>query len=122
MQARVISIRQQPASDAHDLPDLAACHAELPALIAEFRRRFAKLPAPRPVRGAIVKMKCADFAQTTAECVCHSPNDAVWGALLDEAQARRGKAVRLLGVGVRFAEAEEAEEGGEGQPDLFGGA
>ncbi|MDR2926133.1 MAG: DNA polymerase IV [Azoarcus sp.] len=104
---------------AHDLPDLAACHAELPALIAEFRRRFAKLPAPRPVRGAIVKVKFADFAQTTAECVCHSPDDAVWGALLDEAQARRGKAVRLLGVGVRFAEAEEAEEGGEGQPDLF---
>ncbi|MDR2209321.1 MAG: DNA polymerase IV [Azoarcus sp.] len=107
---------------AHDLPDLAACHAELPSLIAEFRRRFARLPKPVPVHNAVVKVKFADFTQTTAECVCTSPDETVWGALLDEAYARRKKAVRLLGVGVRFAGAEE--EGGEreGQFDLFGGA
>lgn len=100
-----------------DLPDLAACHAELPALIAEFRRRFAKLPVPRPVRNAIVKVKFADFAQTTTECMCPSPDETVWGALLDEAHSRRGKAVRLLGVGVRFAEEEREGEGG--QSDFF---
>ena len=103
---------------AHDLPDLAACHAELPALIAEFRRRFARLSAPRPLHNAVVKVKFADFTQTTAECVCASPDETVWGALLDEAYARQGKAVRLLGVGVRFAEVGE-EEGRDGQFDLF---
>jgi DNA polymerase-4 len=107
---------------AHDLPDLAACHAELPLLIAEFRRRFARLKAPGPVHNATVKVKFADFIQTTAECLCASPDETVWGALLDEAHARRGKAVRLLGVGVRFAAAEEGdgEKGGAGQFDLFG--
>ncbi|GHT87019.1 DNA polymerase IV [Betaproteobacteria bacterium] len=107
---------------AHDLPDLAACHAELPALIAEFRRRFANLSAPRAVHNAVVKIKFADFTQTTAECVSVTPDEAVWRALLDDAYARQGKAVRLLGVGVRFAEAEagprETHRGGE-QLDLF---
>jgi len=69
----------------------------------------------------MVKVKFANFTQTTAECVCTSPDDTVWGALLDEAYARRRGAVRLLGVGVRFVEAEEGdeEEGREGQVGLF---
>ncbi|MDR2030705.1 MAG: DNA polymerase IV, partial [Azoarcus sp.] len=66
---------------ARDLPDLAACHAELPALIAEFRRRFARLPAPRPVHRAVVKVKFADFTCTTAECMSVAPDEAVWAAL-----------------------------------------
>jgi DNA polymerase-4 len=101
-----------------DLPDLAACHAELPALIEEFRRRFAGLSEPRPVHNAVVKVKFADFTQTTAECSSAAPDAAVWTALLDEAWRRKEKAVRLLGVGVRFAEAEEAGESGE-QGDFF---
>jgi DNA polymerase-4 len=106
---------------AHDLPDLAACQAALPELIAEFRRRFAKLPAARPVHNATVKVKFADFTQTTAECVCESPDESIWNALLLEAYARQGKAVRLLGVGVRFAETGGAgADEGEEQPDLFG--
>jgi DNA polymerase-4 len=107
---------------ARDLPDLADCHAELPSLIAEFRRRFAKLSAPRSIHNAVVKVKFADFTQTTAECVCASPDETVWGALLDEAHARQGKAVRLLGVGVRFADEDNGEEGRNGQFDLFDGA
>ncbi|MCL2875689.1 MAG: DNA polymerase IV [Betaproteobacteria bacterium] len=106
---------------AHDLPGLDACHARLPLLIAEFRRRFANLSAPRPVHNVMVKVKFADFTQTTAECVCTSPNEAIWGALLDEAHARRGGAVRLLGVGVRFVDVEEGgeEEGTDKQFGLF---
>jgi DNA polymerase-4 len=105
---------------ARDLPDLAACHAELPALIAEFRRRFVRLPAARPVHKAVVKVKFADFTQTTAECLSSAPIDAVWGALLDEAWARREKAVRLLGVGVRFADMDGGGRDEDGQADLFG--
>ncbi|MCL2591004.1 MAG: DNA polymerase IV [Betaproteobacteria bacterium] len=106
---------------AHDLPDLAACHTELSPLIAEFRRRFANLSAPRSVHNATVKVKFADFTQTTAECVCASPEEGIWGVLLDEAYARQGKAVRLLGVGVRFADIEDGSRGGggEGQVGLF---
>jgi DNA polymerase-4 len=102
---------------ARDLPDLAACHVELPALIAEFRRRFARLPAPRAVHKALVKVKFADFTQTTAECISAAPDETVWAALLDEAWARQGSSVRLLGVGVRFVETDARAE--EEQGDLF---
>ncbi|MDR2091945.1 MAG: DNA polymerase IV [Azoarcus sp.] len=105
---------------ARDLPDLAACHAGLPALIAEFRRRFARLPAPRPVHQAMVKVKFADFTRTTAECVSTAPDETVWAALLDEAWARRERPVRLLGVGVRFVETDADERTGNVQRDLFG--
>jgi DNA polymerase-4 len=103
-----------------DLPDPAACHAELPALITEFRRRFARLPAPRPIHKAVVKIKFADFTQTTAECLRNAPDEAVWAALLDEAWARRGRAVRLVGVGVRFADMDGGGKDEDGQADLFG--
>ncbi|MDR1463095.1 MAG: DNA polymerase IV [Azoarcus sp.] len=104
---------------ANDLPGLDACRAELPALIAEFRRRFAGLPAPRPIHKAVVKIKFADFSQTTAECTSAAPGDAVWAALLDEAWARRERAVRLLGVGVRFVETDADESAGDKQGELF---
>lgn len=100
-----------------DLPDLAACRAALPALIGEFRRRFERAREARPVHKAVVKIKFADFTQTTVECVSSAPDEFVWLQLLDEGHARRGKPVRLLGVGVRFAEAEADEPV---QIDLFG--
>ncbi|ATE60841.1 DNA polymerase IV [Thauera sinica] len=103
---------------AADLPDLAACRAALPALIDEFRQRFARTGEPRPVHKAVVKIKFADFSQTTAECVCAAPDEAVWMALLDEGHARRARPVRLLGVGVRFAEG-AAQDDGHGQIGLF---
>jgi DNA polymerase-4 len=66
-----------------------------------------------------VKVKFADFTCTTAECMSVAPDEAVWAALLDEAWARRGRKVRLLGVGVRFAETEGEKEARGGQRDLF---
>lgn len=87
-----------------DLPDLDACRAALPALIEEFRRRFARANETRPVHKAVVKVKFADFSQTTAECVAAGPDEAIWTGLLEEGFARGARPVRLLGVGVRFAE------------------
>ncbi|MBN8441670.1 MAG: DNA polymerase IV [Thauera sp.] len=94
-----------------DLPDLDACRAALPELVAEFRRRFARANEPRPVHKAVVKIKFADFSQTTAECVSAAPDEAVWGALLEEGFARGARPVRLLGVGVRFVEHAEKSTG-----------
>ncbi len=104
---------------ARDLPDLAACRAALSELIAEFRSRFERARETRLVRKAVVKIKFADFSQTTAECVSSAPDEAVWLALLDEGFARRRRAVRLLGVGVRFAEAASSAQR-EAQISLFG--
>lgn len=106
-----------------DLPDLAACQAALPALIEEFQRRFARAREARPVHKAVVKIKFADFSQTTVECVANNPTAAIWQGLLTEGHARRGLPVRLLGVGVRFAEQGEFAAD-DAQIDLFddGGA
>ena len=90
-----------------DLPDLAACQAALPALIAEFRTRFGRAREARAVHKAVVKIKFSDFTQTTAECVAQAPDDGVWQALLGSAYARKARPVRLLGVGVRFVDAEQ---------------
>ncbi len=98
-----------------DLPDLAACRAALPALVEEFQHRFERAREPRPVVKAVVKIKFADFSQTTAECGASAPDVDVWLRLLDEGHARRRLPVRLLGVGVRFAEGKE----GEAQFPLF---
>ncbi len=89
-----------------DLPDLAACQAALPALIAEFRARFERAREARAVHKAVVKIKFSDFSQTTAECVARTPDETVWYGLLDSAYARKLLPVRLLGVGVRFVEDE----------------
>lgn len=90
-----------------DLPDLAACRAALVALVEEFRVRLERAREPRPVSKAVVKIKFDDFSQTTVECLACAPDAATWLSLLDEGHARREKPVRLLGVGVRFADTEE---------------
>ena len=100
-----------------DLPDLAACIAALPALLEEFAHRFARARDMPPVHKAFVKVKFADFTQTTAECVSTVLDGAVCLPLLEEAYGRKGLPVRLLGVGVRFAPPQEIAEGA--QLDLF---
>lgn len=86
-----------------DLADLGACVTALSPLLEEFHRRFSRARDLPPVHKAFVKVKFADFTQTTAECVSMLLNRAVCLPLLEEAHGRKGIAVRLLGVGVRFA-------------------
>ena len=92
---------------ATDLNDVAACRAALPALIEALHRRLARMAPPRPVHKAVLKIRYADFSRSTVERVTSAPDPALWQGLLAEACARRPQPVRLLGVGVRFAE--EAE-------------
>lgn len=103
---------------ATDLPDLAACERALAPVMADFERRFARLDPAPPVHKAFVKIKFNDFSQTTAECLATVPDVARWLELLRAAHARKGRPVRLLGVGVRFVEADALHA--DAQPDLFG--
>lgn len=99
-----------------DLPDLAACLAALPALAEEFARRFGRVRDGGRVSTVFVKVKFADFTQTTVERGAEQPSVAVWRSLIEAGFARRARPVRLLGVGVRFA----ADEVDDGQLVLFG--
>lgn len=103
-----------------DLHGEAACVAALAPLIDDLVARLGRARDAGPVHKLFVKVKFADFSQTTVECVGDRPDAATWRRLVGEGLRRNARPVRLLGVGVRFA---EAGEGGAGaQLELFAGA
>lgn len=92
-----------------DLPDLAACRAQLPALITQLQARIERAKATTCIRKLFVKIRFADFQRTTAECVCSTVAPAMLETLLEKAYARGHRPVRLLGLGVRLDELLEEE-------------
>ncbi|MBK1817591.1 DNA polymerase IV [Luteolibacter yonseiensis] len=90
----------------------------LPALIPPMRgmiegllEDLAKSHSDRTIRSLVVKMKFADFDRTTAERAGHVVDISVFEDLLAEAWKRgNARAVRLLGVGVRFTDPQEVEQ------------
>lgn len=88
---------------ARDLPTLAACRAETPELLARLKARLSRAGDPA-IRALVVKVKFADFSQTTVEHTASQLSLPGFGRLLDTAHARGGgRAVRLLGLGCRLA-------------------
>ncbi|MCP1315972.1 DNA polymerase IV [Halomonas sp. 707D7] len=87
-----------------DLPTLEACRQELPALLEDLERRYARLDPAPAVKGLMVKVKFNDFTQTTVEHADPAPDMAQFEALLNVGWARGARPVRLLGVGYRLAD------------------
>lgn len=94
---------------AENLTTLDACRAALDELVDELQEDLRAKAAERRIRKAFVKVKFADFARTTRECVEEHPERATFHALLAEARRRSPRAVRLLGAGVRFAEESDGD-------------
>jgi DNA polymerase-4 len=94
---------------AENLTSLDACRAAIDPLVADLEIELRHKASERHVRKAFVKVKFSDFTRTTKECLSSHPTRQTFLSLLEDAYARGGKSVRLLGVGVRFEEqAEEA--------------
>lgn len=89
---------------AKDLTDLAQCQAQLPGLIEDLERRYAKLSGYR-IEGAVIKIKFNNFQQTTVEHSDPSPSPKRFEQLLIEGWQRQTRPVRLLGVGYRLGAA-----------------
>jgi DNA polymerase-4 len=89
----------------HGLSELVPPMREMLQGLAE---DLAKSHADRVIRSLVVKLKFDDFHRTTAERAGHVLDVAVFEDLLAEGW-RRGeqRAVRLLGVGVRFEDPRE---------------
>jgi DNA polymerase-4 len=87
-----------------DLPDFEACLAALPGLMSDFESRRQRLAALRPA-ASFVKLRFADFSQTTVESTSARPDAVGWHTLLRRGWQRRRLPVRLLGLGIRFADA-----------------
>lgn len=87
-----------------DLVEFEECEEALreqqPELLDDLR-----MSAPeRPIAKLFVKLKFTDFRVTTAEAPGRQPRVDAYLRLLRQAWGRSGKPVRLLGLGVRFAE------------------
>jgi DNA polymerase IV len=87
----------------HDLPDLPACLNAVEPLYDDLIARLGRAEHGK-IAKQFVKIKFNDFTQTTVECVSHTPHRKLYDELLKDGFGRADKAVRLLGLGVRFAE------------------
>lgn len=92
-----------------NLETLEQCEEKLEQLFAELAAELAQKAAARKLTGIFVKLKFADFTRTTVERAGLEVSLDNFHALLIEAFARTGKSVRLMGVGVRFAESRPVE-------------
>lgn len=85
-------------------------------MIEGLREDLENSHADRAIRSLVVKLKFADFDRTTAERAGRVLDPTVFEELLAEAWKRgNNRAVRLLGVGVRFEDPHE-----EQQMEFFG--
>jgi len=87
-----------------DLTTLEQCEEKLEELFQEMMADLAQKESTRPITKIFVKLKFSDFTRTTAERAGLTPTLPDFRTLLTEAFGRTGKSVRLIGVGVRFAE------------------
>ncbi|MFP5392581.1 MAG: DNA polymerase IV, partial [Gammaproteobacteria bacterium] len=93
-----------------DVPDLPSCLALLPELLEHLAGRIKRCGAEKMINKLFVKIKFADFQQTTVECVASSPQPALYRQLMETGWQRRAMPVRLLGVGVRLSDTEMVEQ------------
>ena len=92
-----------------DLTTLEQCEQKLEELFEDLMADLAQKESTREIRKIFVKLKLHDFTRTTAERAGLEPTLPNFRALLAEGFARTGKPVRLIGVGVRFAEPAPAD-------------
>jgi DNA polymerase IV len=91
-----------------DLLTLEECGEKLDELFADLAAELAQKASTRKLTKIFVKLKFADFTRTTIERAELTPTLNNYRGLLEEAFNRSGKKVRLIGVGVRFAEVERS--------------
>jgi DNA polymerase-4 len=107
---------------AEDIAGVDLALAALPTLYAELNKRLSKLNN-KNYGGVFVKLKSADFRQTTIERKVQAGVDLEqFEALLSEAWLRLNSSLRLIGLGVRFAgenDQQVSEPMAEYQLDLF---
>ena len=87
-----------------DLATREQCEEKLEELFQDLMAELAQKESSREITKIFVKLKFNDFTRTTAERAGLAPTLPDFRALLAEGFARTGKPVRLIGVGVRFAE------------------
>lgn len=80
---------------------------ELPLLVQQLITRLRRVDDDYKIVKLFVKIKFSDFTSTTIERGAISVSLEALKELCTEAHARKGLAVRLLGVGVSFIDLRE---------------
>lgn len=93
-----------------DLPNIAAAQPSLNELFEELTRRLSN-HRDRTIRNVQIKLKFADFTQTTMERAATNIDQNLYNELLPLAWERgRGQSVRLIGLGVSFRDDDRIAE------------
>ena len=95
---------------AKNIETLEDCEQALHRQHAEMLDDLRSGAADRQIAKILVKLKFSDFRRTTAEVSSRQPELDSYLKLLREAWGRSGEPVRLLGIGVRFAETQSGPE------------
>jgi DNA polymerase-4 len=95
---------------AQNLESLEECREALIRQHRELIEDLRKSAPDRKIAKLLVKLKFSDFRRTTAEMPGQQPEIKRYLELLNEAWGRSGEPVRLLGLGLRFAETEDGSE------------
>ncbi len=92
---------------ARDLPDLAACLAQLSELEQQLNKRMQNIKGTYRVQKQFIKIKFHDFIQTTVEMLSDTRDSENYRELCKDGFERGNKPVRLLGLGVRVLPLED---------------
>ncbi|MEZ5477405.1 MAG: DNA polymerase IV [Thiolinea sp.] len=89
-----------------DLPDLPSCLQQLPALYQSLQQRLERAQRQRfqSPKSLFVKLRFHDFHTTTVQTSSTLVQKALFAPLIEQAWERGRRPVRLLGIGVQFAE------------------
>jgi len=85
----------------HDLTSLSTCLQKLPELMQRLQDRYHSKHA-LPIKGQFLKLKFSDFTLVTTENLSNQLSGEIFKHLCQKAYARKEKAVRLIGLGLRF--------------------
>lgn len=94
---------------AHDLSSADECLQQLPELLERWQQRVERSGWDSAALAPFVKVKFADFTQTTLADMQERPSADGFRRLLLQALQRQAKAVRLLGIGGRFPDADQQQ-------------
>ena len=83
-----------------DLANPTACNDEIEQLYADLQKRVARANCQDLIKSRTLKLRFDDFSITTVSRAGIELDMACYRQLLDEAWARKGLPIRLLGLGV----------------------
>lgn len=90
----------------NDKKDLQACLEQVKKLFKTLMERLETSQNKRklPIKALYIKLKFNNFKTTTAQAVASKPEESIYKQLIKTAWNRGKRPVRLIGLGVMFAE------------------